>query len=161
MKSKWIGRAFKVTALMAMGISMTRAEGSISVQWNQVCRVANNRELSITTQNGKTVQGYCTRINVDEIAVITKDQRAVNIARSALAHICVRRAGTKGHQLAALGKGMKAGLKTGLGWLLTPAAPAAIVLLPGTLAWGAAAAPFCLIGDLSNKLGGSGEINIL
>jgi hypothetical protein len=45
--------------------------------------------------------------------------------------------------------------------LLTPAAPVAIVLVPGTFAWGALAAPFCLIGDLSNKIGGSEEIKVL
>ena len=161
MKSLWMSRTVMLTALMALGMSMARAEDSISVQWNQVCRVADKRELSITTQSGETVQGYCTRVNVDEIAVITRDQRAVNIARSALAHIRVRRARTRGHQLASLGKGMKTGLKSGFGWLFTPAAPAAIVLLPATLAWGATAAPFCLIGDLSNTLGGSQEIHIL
>lgn len=161
MTGKWISRAVTVTVWMAMGLGIARAGDSPAVQWNQVCRVAHNRELSITTQNGETVQGYCTRINVDEIAVTTNDHRVVNIARSALTHIRVRRADTKGHQLATLGRGMRGSLKTGFEWLFTPAAPAAIVLLPGTLAWGAAAAPFCLIGDLSNKIGGSEEIKVL
>jgi hypothetical protein len=161
MTRKWIGRAVNLTVSMLIGMGATQAAGPVGVQWNKVCSVAGNRELSITTQNGETIQGYCTRINVNEIAVTTEDKRVVNIARSALAHIRVRRANTKGHQLASLGRGMGAGLKTGLQWLLTPAAPAAIVLLPGTLAWGAVAAPFCLIGDLSNKVGGSEEINVL
>jgi hypothetical protein len=113
MRSKWIGRAITVTVLMTIGMSAIRAADPPGVQWSQVCRVAGNRELSITTQSGETVQGYCTRINVDEIAVITNDHRPVNIARSALAHIRVRRAMTKGHQLASLGKGMSGGLKTG------------------------------------------------
>jgi len=161
MAKKWISRTVTVVVMTTIGMGVTRAGNAVSVQWNQVCRVAHDRELSITTQNGETVQGYCNRINVDEIAVITKDQRAVNIARSALAHVRVRRANTKGHQLVSLGKGMRAGLKTGLEWLLTPAAPAAIVLSPGTLAWGAASAPFCIIGDLSNKIGGTEEIKVL
>ena len=161
MTSKWVGRAVTVTVLMAIGIGATRAAGPVEVQWSQVCHVAGNRELSITTQSGETVEGYCTRINVDEIAIITNDHRAVNVARSALAHIRVRRANTKGHQLASLRKAVRGGLKAGFEWLLTPAAPVAVVLLPGTLAYGAVAAPFCLIGDLSNKIGGSEEINVL
>ena len=161
MTSNWIGRTVTVTVCTVIGMGAAQAAGPVEVQWNQVCVVAGHRELSITTQNGETVQGYCTRINVDEIAVTTEDQRLVKIARSALAHVRVRRANARGHQLASLVRGMRTGLKTGLQWMLTPAAPAAIVLLPGTLAWGAAAAPFCLIGDLTNKIGGSEEINVL
>jgi len=106
MTGKWIGRAVNLTVSMLIGTGATQAAGPLDVQWNKVCSVAGNRELSITTQNGETVQGYCTRINVNEIAVTTEDKRVVNIARSALAHIRVRRANTKGHQLASLGRGM-------------------------------------------------------
>lgn len=161
MTSKWMGRAVTVTAWMAMGMGSVQAAGPVSVQWNSVCRVVGERELFITTQGGETVQGYCTAINVDEIAVTTKDQRVVKIARSALSHIRVRRTNTKGHALASLGKGMHEGFRTGLGWLFSPAAPLGLVVIPGTLAWGAVAAPFCLIGDLGSTIGGSEEIKVL
>jgi len=137
----------------------TRAAGPVEVQWNQVCRVAGNRELSITTQSGETVLGYCTAINVNEISITTKDQRVIKIARSALARIrAVRPINTKGHALASLGKGMHEGLRTGFGYLFSPAAPLGLVMVPGTLAWGAVAAPFCLIGDLAHRAGGGVEI---
>jgi len=161
MTSKLVGRAVTVTVLIAMGMSAAEAAGPVTVDWNNVCRTAGGRELSLTTQAGEIVHGYCRSINVDEIALTTADQRVVKIARSALAHVRMRRAFTKGHQLASLGRGMREGLLTGFKCLLTPAAPVAIVLVPGTLAWGVAAAPFCLLGDVSNKLAGSGEIKVL
>jgi hypothetical protein len=161
MTSKFVGRAVTVTVWMTMGMSAARAAGPVTVDWHNVCRTARDRELSLTTQAGETVHGYCMSINVDEIAITTQDHRVVKIARSTLARIRVRRAGAKGHQLASLGRGMREGLQTGFKWLLTPAAPVAIVLVPGTLAWGAFAAPFCALGDLSNKIGGSEEIKVL
>lgn len=159
MTGKWIGRAVTVTVCTAIGIGATHAAGPATVQWNEVCRVAGNRQLSITTQKGETIQGYCTAITVNEISLTTKDQRVVKIARSALARIrAIRVVNTKGHALASLGKGMHEGLRSGFGWLLSPAAPVGLVVVPGTLAWGAIAAPFCLIGDLVHVTRGGVEI---
>ena len=160
MASNLVSGAVTLTVLMAAGLGTVRAE-PISVPWHRVCSVAGERELSITTQGGETVQGVCMKINVDEIAVTTKDHRVVKIARSALARIRVQRASTNGHAMAALGRGMLTGLRSGFGWLFSPAAPLGILVVPGTLAWGAVAAPFCLVGDLHYKIRGSEEIRVL
>jgi len=101
----------------------------------------------------------CVGIDVDEIAVKTKDQRGVKIARSTLSRIRIHR--TRGNALASLGKGMLAGLRHGHEWPFSPAAPLGLVVVPDTLAWGAVAAPFCLLGDLQYKLAGSEEIKAL
>lgn len=153
-------RAITLMILMAAGLGTGRAE-PVSIPWSKVCSVAGARELSITTQQGETMQGVCVSINVDEIAITTQDHRVVKIARSALARIQVHRTSTKGHELAALKKGMRHGLRTGFGWLFSPAAPLGLVVVPGTLAWGAIAAPFCLIGDLHYKVSGTDEIKVL
>ena len=84
-------------------------------------------------------------VNVDEISVQTQDHRAVKIARAAMARIVMT---PQPHQLQSLGRGVRKSLKTGFRALLTPMAPAGIVLIPGTLAWAAVAAPFCATGDL-------------
>jgi hypothetical protein len=160
MASNLVIRVVTKTVLMAMGLGTGRAE-PVSVPWNKVCALAGARELSITTQGGETVQGVCMSINVDEIAVSTQDHRVVKIARSTLARIRVRRTSAKGHELASLGKGTHEGLRTGFAWLLSPAAPLGIVVVPGTLAWGAIAAPFCLVGDLHYKVSGTDEIKVL
>ena len=161
MASKLVSRVVAAIVLMAAGLGTGRAE-PVSVPWNKVCSVAGERELSLTTQGGETVQGVCMKINVDEIAVVTtKDHRVVKIARSALVRIRLHRASANGHAMAALGRGMLTGLRSGFGWLFSPAAPLGIVVVPGTLAWGAVAAPFCLIGDLHYRIRGSEEIKVL
>lgn len=161
MKRNVTSRAVRVTVLIAAGMSTGWAADSPAVPWASICRVAGTRELTITTQEGKTVQGYCTSINVTAISVADPNGRVVKIARSALGRIRVRRAPARGHALASLGRGMRAGLGFGLSSLSTPAAPLGLITLPGTLVWGAAAAPFCLIGDLQYWIGGSKEIKVI
>lgn len=134
------------------------AADSNEVPWNQVCQVAQGRELLVTTTNGAPVAGYCVRIDVKAITVETNDHRYVKIARDTLTRIEMRRA--KGHQLSSLGKGMRQGFHFGFDSLLSPLAPLGIVVVPATVAWGAVAAPFCLLGDLRYKLSGRQEIRI-
>jgi hypothetical protein len=52
------------------------------------------------------------------------------------------------HRLKSLGKGMKHGMHDGVKMTFSPLAPIGLVVIPGTLAWGAVAAPFCILGDL-------------
>jgi hypothetical protein len=128
----------------------------ITVGWNQVCRITAGHELVVTTTTGDTVEGFCVGVDVSEITVNTWDHRVVKIARNTLSRIDMHR--SKGHQLRALRDGVRGGLRWGLGALLSPAGPAAAVAIPATLAWGAAAAPFCLLGDLKAKATGMQEI---
>jgi hypothetical protein len=121
------------------------AQESVHVAWTQVCRTANGRQMRLTTNTGDTVEGYCMSVSVDEISLRTPDQRAVKIARAAMARIVVT---PQEHQLRALGRGMRKSLRTGFRALLSPMAPAGMVLIPATLAWGAVSAPFCAAGDL-------------
>lgn len=146
--------------LLALAISSLplNATDLIEVSWNQVCKMANGRELIVTTVNGQTTEGYCVSIKVDEIAVTTMDHKVVKIARSALSRIDVHR--TKGHQLSSLAKGMHESFKWGFDSLLSPWAPLGIVSVPGTLAWGVVAAPFCLLGELRYKASGKQEIKL-
>ena len=55
-----------------------------------------------------------------------------------------------GHHLADLGNSMSKSFARGFGWLFSPAAPLGLVAIPATIAWGAVAAPFCLLGDLGD-----------
>ena len=118
-----------------------------SVAWNRVCEAAGSREMILTTAAGATVEGVCLTITVDQIAIKEKDGTVVKLARHTLARLRVGR----GHQLRALGKGLHGAFHEGFAMLLSPLAPAGIVSIPGTLAWGAIAAPFCLIADLTSK----------
>jgi len=121
------------------------AQERVHVAWSQVCQEARGRQMRLTTNTGDTVEGYCVSVSVDEISLRTPDQRAVKIARAAMARIVVT---PQEHRLPALGRGMRKSLTTGFRALLSPWAPAGIVLIPATLAWGALSAPFCAAGDL-------------
>ncbi|HXP88604.1 MAG TPA: hypothetical protein VN841_27990 [Bryobacteraceae bacterium] len=142
-----------------IGALPLHAAEPIEVHWNEVCRVAADHRLVITTVTGDTVAGYCMSINVDEMAVTTQDRQVVKIARTALSKIQMHR--SKGHQLSSLGKGVRAGLGYGMKSLLSPYAPIGIVTVPATLAWGAVATPFCVLGELIDKVAGEQEIKVL
>jgi len=153
-------RAINIVTVVAMtGSSLSlHAADPIQVQWNQVCRMAAGRELFVTTTNGDTLEGYCVSIDLNEIAVTTKDHKVVRVARATLERLEMHRA--KGHQFSSLVKGVHRGLQLGFDSLLSPTAPLGLVILPGTLAWGAVAAPFCLLGDLRYKATGKQEIKL-
>jgi hypothetical protein len=152
-------RFLAVFALMAWTPPL-HASDQIEVKWTEVCKVVDGHSLTITTVNGDTVDGYCLSIDVDQIVVTAKDQKVVKIARAALSRIQMSRS-KKTHQLSSLRHGMGVGLRQGFDWLLSPYAPLGLVVVPGTVAWGAVAAPFCLIGDLKDKVEGRQEIKVI
>lgn len=131
------------------------ADGTTEIPWQDFCRIAGNRQLEIVTSSGGNVSGYCARITVDEVSLRTPNG-IVKLGRTALSHIRMER--SKGRQFANLSRGVRDGLKQGADWLLSPSAPLGIVTIPGTLAWGVVAAPFCLLGDLKHHLMGSEEV---
>lgn len=137
------------------------AAGTIETHWIDVCKLAASGDhLILATVDGETVESkYCVRVNADEIAVTTSDNRTIRIARAALASLRVSSA--QGHQLRSLGKGVHGGLRNGLRWLLSPMAPLGLVSIPATLAWGATAAPFCVLGDLVHKARPDREVKLL
>ena len=151
-------KAISVLVLAGSSFAMYAAE-PIEVPWNKVCQVSQARELFITNADGSTVQGYCVSIDVNEIALRTSDNRVVKVARKALSRIEMHR--SPGHQFSSLSSGVHKELKEGFQLMFSPWAPAGLVLVPGTLAWGAIAAPFCLIGDLKAKVNGTQVIKPL
>jgi hypothetical protein len=151
-------RLLMLSAAIAGALPLYAAE-PIQVHWNEVCRVAADRQLEITTVNGETVEGYCTSINVDQMSVTTGDQRVVKIARTALSKLQMHR--SKGHQMNALGRNIRTGLGFGFKELLSPNAALGLVAVPVTVAWGAVAVPFCLLADLKDKVTGKQEIKVL
>jgi hypothetical protein len=143
---KHIFRSFAFCTLLAWA---PLHAADLQAHWNDLCHVAAGRQLNVTTSDGKTVSGTCSSTDADGIS-LTANQRVVKIARITLSRIQMYQPGN-GHHLADLGKGMSKSFKTGFGWLFSPAAPAGLVAIPATVAWGAVAAPFCLLGDLGDS----------
>jgi hypothetical protein len=148
---------FLVLATMLAGTLPTFA-ATIHARWNDLCQVARNRPLSVTTSDGQTVNGACTSTDADVLS-LNSNQRIVKIARATLTRIQLYQPGN--HHLADLGRGMSKGFQTGFGWLFSPAAPLGLVVIPATVAWGAMAAPFCLLGDLADNGPVTQEIKVI
>ena len=118
------------------------------VEWPNLCAHTAGQLLVVTTESGDTIQGYCISVQHDELTVRTVDGRMVKIARGTLGKVLAL--AVPEHRLKALGKGIKQGLRNGVKMTFSPLAPIGLVVIPGALAWGAVATPFCLLGDLFN-----------
>jgi hypothetical protein len=140
------------TCLFAFGILAVLAPlraADVQAHWNELCRVAAGHQLNVTTSDGDTINGTCVATNGDDLT-LTVNQRAMKIARSTLTRIQMYDPGN-GHHLADLGDGLSKSFKKGFGWLFSPAAPLGLVAIPATVAWGAVAAPFCILGDMGDN----------
>jgi len=150
-------RSFLTISAVLVSSGYLYAAGPVEVPWKDFCRAAAGRRVDITTGSGEAISGYCISINADEVGLRT-ESGIVKIGRAALSSIQMDR--SEGHQLHKLGRGVRGGLKLGERWLLSPAAPAGIVTIPATLAWGALATPFCILGDLKHRLLGKEEVRL-
>jgi hypothetical protein len=122
-----------------------------AVNWDQVCRVSSGRQLVVSTTSGEHLEGYCFGVTVDELKVQTP-KGVVVVARSALHRLQMYR--PQKNRLVELGRDMKGALREGASDTFSSMAPLGLIMLPGTLAWGAIATPFCVIGDIATKLSG-------
>jgi hypothetical protein len=138
-----------ISALFAFALP-AHADNAIQVHWSEVCRVAGGNELSIKTVDGKSVDGYCLDVDVDEMQVSNKAGAVVKIARAAFSKIEMRRPSQE-QQFTTLRKMVGDALKLEAKWILSPEAPLGIAALPVTVAWGIVATPFCLIQDLAHN----------
>jgi P pilus assembly chaperone PapD len=150
---------FLAISVLTASISPLQAADQKQISWTDVCRTAPGKELAITTANGDTVTGYCVAVSVDDVSIHTQDRGVVKVARTALSRIRLQRA-NRGHQLRTLRHDMHKTLTDELDWLFSPRAVGGIVSIPPTLAWGAVAVPFCLLGDLRDHFSGAEEIQV-
>lgn len=134
------------------------AADSITVDWNQVCATASQQQLIATTSAGDTVAGYCVGVTVSEVSVRTPDNRIVKVARDKLSKLVMHR--PPGHELRALAQDLHEGFHEGFHLLFTHNALGGLLLIPGTVVWGAIAAPFSAIGDLEHLGNSDREIKI-
>ena len=130
----------------------------LQTSWNDVCRVSYGHELAVTRTAGDVVYGQCYSVSPDNIVIRAQGQQLVTIARTAFSRLQMR---SKRRHLTWLGENLQGALFAGTLSLFTPYAPAGLVVIPVTLAWGAVAAPFCALGDLADKMSGPTEIKIL
>jgi len=88
---------------------------------------------------------------MDTIMIQTKNG-PVKIARTAVSRIEMAVGKRSGHALRDLGNGIQKGLRQGVDWTFSTAAPIGIITIPGVLGWAAVSAPFCALADLHEKI---------
>jgi hypothetical protein len=135
-----------------LGSLPLHAADSVESNWNDICRVATNRPLTLTSADGSTVEGYCVAIQVDSISIQTS-RGPVKVAKASLSRIeMAAHSHPKGHELRDLGHGVQKGLRQGVDWTFSTSAPLGIVTIPAVLGWAAVSAPFCALSDLHEKI---------
>jgi hypothetical protein len=132
-------------AFSALAQSPTPTPGT-TVEWSNLCANTARELLVVTTESGDTIRGYCVSVQYDEVAIRTVDGKVVRIARGRLKKVLALTVAE--NRMKAVGKGMKQGLGYGVKMTFSPLAPVGLAVIPGTLAWGAVATPFCILGDL-------------
>ena len=148
-----------VTGFVACSVTAHAAK-PIKVHWEDLCRVAKERDLVITSVGGSTISGSCFKVDANEIAVFTSTG-AVNVARTAVSRVRMRRSThLSGHKLRDLGDGLMTGLAI-LYWDNVPSVPVAVAAFSLTGVLGAIAGPVCLVEDLSAKVVRLKEIEII
>jgi len=123
------------------------AGAPISTQWDQLCSRTAGRQLSVSTADGKTVQGRCmstyaTTLRLTQGPGLTKD-----VERSEIKQI-IMNAPARVHHFLKLHKGILERLGAQADGLSTPVAPLALAAMPVTIAGGVFASPFALVRDL-------------
>ena len=137
-------RCLIIFAALAGSVTL-RADAPLQMPLSQVCGFTGSRVLTVTTASGETVEGTCFAVNVDEIQVQTK-KGILTIARSQLSRVRIYETPPHRH-LANLGKDIRTGLEDSVKMIPTEWGLVGVVGVPATLAWGAIASPFCLLGD--------------
>ena len=137
--------AASLFAFSAAAQSPTR-NPEIPVDWANLCTNTANELIQVTTESGDKVEGYCISVQHDELAIRTDNGTMVKVARGTLKTVLAF--AVSEHRLKALGRGMKKGLHNGVKMTFSPLAPIGLTVIPATLAWGAVATPFCILGDL-------------
>lgn len=146
-------------AVVALFTSPAPLRAEAPIHWTQICQATGVNQLTVTTSDGEIVSGYCVSVQPDKLSIRTADKRVVTVLRTAFSRLQVRT--PRGHLLKSLGTGMQSSFHEGAGILFSPLAPVGLAMLPGTVAWGAIAAPFCLFGDLISSLPRERDIKVM
>lgn len=127
------------------------AENSVKTQWDQLCSASGGHKLSISTIDGKTVQGKC--VSTDAITLrLNRGGNVVSVDRATIKQITAK----DPHRALASVWAYCFGailVTTYIAWPLT------VVVAPFAVGAGAAASPFAFVLDLL-ELGSNKNIEI-
>jgi hypothetical protein len=159
MRNQFILSPFCRAAIFAVAVSFTlQATPSEQIHWKDLAARLQGKLVTITTKDGRSLHGQLFTVRPEGIYISDGNQEKV--LRDAV--VSLHWEAPFKNQTQKLGKMLARAYRHSGKLLGTPMGPFALAELPAITAWGAAAAPFCLLGDLlSGHPPTSGDISIL
>lgn len=159
MRNKFTPARFSRVAMLAIVATLTmEAAPSQQMRWKDLATYLRGKLVTITTKDGKTVSGRTPVVWPDGISFT--DVPSSTVPRDAV--VSLHWEAPYERQTHKLGRLLSSGYRHAGRNLGTTMGPVALVEFPVITAWGAATAPFCLLGDLfAGHPQTSGDISIL
>jgi hypothetical protein len=148
----------KLTLIFAVAALTLEAAPSEQLHWKDLAARLQGKLVMIATKNGKSLHGRFFTVRPEGIYIGDGNQE--KLSRDAV--VSLHWEAPFKSQTQKLGNMLARAYRHSGKLLGTPMGPFGLVELPAITAWGAAAAPFCLLGDLfSGHPPTSGDISIL
>lgn len=149
---------FHRIAMLAIAVGFTlQAAPSEQLLWSQLATRLQGKQVTVKTKDGKSVSGRFFTVGRDGIYFGGTQNK---IPRDGVQSLHWE--APDAHQTEKLGNMLGHAYRHSGSLLGTPMAPFGVIEIPVITAWGAAAAPFCLLADLfSDHPTTSGDISIL
>jgi hypothetical protein len=159
MRNKSTRAPFHRLAIIALAVSLsTQAMPVEQKLWRELAVYLQGKLVTITTKDGKSITGRSFNIRPDGIFI--NDPTPTVVPRDMV--LSVHWEMQYKSQTRKLGSMLSTGYRHVGKIIGTPLGPFGLVELPAITAWGAAALPFCLLGDLlGDHTQKSGDFSIL
>jgi hypothetical protein len=136
-----------------------------AVPFQNVCREAGGREVTIVIKTGETYTGQCVFVEGDRLQFSAKDpanaasfqRKVMQISRDAITRFRISAAES---ELDRYGQNVRKEFKTSFSRIFSSRAPEGLVRLPATVAYTVVTAPFCLLGEMFRDRPAPREITI-
>jgi hypothetical protein len=151
MTSNLVNRVLSVTILMAAGLTSAVAAEQVSAEWDKLCTVTQRNELSVATNKGQTLKGTCESTTATEMT-LRHSGTLVKVDRADISRIQMIRPRGRHQLMPVLGDQVAGMFLGGSSLLASSDAPAGLVLIPVSLAYGIVATPFVAVHDLAHKI---------
>jgi hypothetical protein len=146
-------------AIFAVAVSFKLQAAPTELKlWRELAAFLQGKSVTVTTKDGKSVSGRLFVVRPD--GIFFSGPMPTTVPRDAV--VSLHWEGPHERETHKLGKMLSQGYRHAGKLLGTPMGPFALAELPVITAWGAAATPFCLLGDLfAGHPQTSGDISIL
>jgi hypothetical protein len=151
---------FHRVAMLAVAVTLTSqaAPSPEQVLWRQLAAKLQGKEVTVKTSDGRSLSGRFFAVRAD--GIYFNGSTPDKVTRDAV--VSLHWEAPNNYQTERLGNMLSHAYRHSGSLLGTPMGPFGVIEIPAITAWGIAAAPFCLLGDiLTDHSKSSGDISIL